>query len=54
LARGAERPKSLEDIRIVRGGTVYRVDLSGMVSGKLNSDMPLQPGDVVYVPETRW
>ncbi|MCF0254519.1 MAG: polysaccharide biosynthesis/export family protein, partial [Duodenibacillus sp.] len=55
LAGGVERPNSLKKIRVMRGDQAYNVDIFGMLEdGEKGKDMALQPGDVVYVPETRW
>ena len=55
LAGGVERPNSLSKIRVTRAGKSYPVDIQKLLEeGKGGGDMPLQPGDVVYVPETRW
>lgn len=57
LAGGVERPNSLSVLRVTRGSTSFEVDIQdfledGKGSGK--GDVLLQPGDVLYVPETRW
>lgn len=55
LAGGAERPNSLGQIRVTRGKDSFEVDVRSMLeSGKGGNDMELLPGDIVYVPETRW
>lgn len=55
LAGGAERPNSLSQIRVTRGKDSFEVDVRSMLeSGKGGNDMELLPGDIVYVPETRW
>lgn len=55
LAGGVERPNSLSQIRVTRGDKSFEVDIRSLLeSGKGGNDMTLQPGDVVYVPETRW
>lgn len=55
LAGGVERPNSLSKIRVTRGANSYAVDIRDFLeSGGKNTDMVLQPGDTVYVPETRW
>ncbi|MCQ2444061.1 MAG: polysaccharide export protein [Mailhella sp.] len=55
LAGGAERPKSLSKIRVARGDKSFLVDIQSLLEeGTGGGDMTLEPGDVVYVPETRW
>ncbi len=55
LAGGAERPNSLSQIRVTRGKDSFEVDVRSMLeNGKGGNDMELEPGDIVYVPETRW
>ena len=57
LAGGVERPKSLAIIRVMRGDKSYQVDIQSLLEdGKDagDADMVLMPGDIVYVPETRW
>ena len=57
LAGGVERPKSLAIIRVMRGEKSYQVDIQSLLEdGKDagDADMVLMPGDIVYVPETRW
>ena len=55
LAGGAERPNSLSQIRVTRGKDSFEVDVRSMLeSGKGGNDLELRPGDIVYVPETRW
>ena len=55
LAGGAERPNSLSQIRVTRGKESFEVDVRSMLeSGKGGNDLELLPGDIVYVPETRW
>lgn len=55
LAGGAERPNSLSQIRVTRGKDSFEVDVRSMLeSGKGGNDLELLPGDIVYVPETRW
>lgn len=55
LAGGVERPNSLSKIRVQRGDKSYKVDIQELLEdGKGGGDMLLEPGDVVYVPETRW
>lgn len=57
LAGGVERPKSLAIIRVMRGDKSYPVDIQSLLEdGKDagDADMVLMPGDIVYVPETRW
>lgn len=57
LAGGVERPKSLAIIRVMRGEKSYPVDIQSLLEdGKDagDADMVLMPGDIVYVPETRW
>ncbi|EJX10707.1 polysaccharide export protein [gut metagenome] len=57
LAGGVERPKSLAIIRVMRGDKSYQVDIQSLLEdGKDtgDADMTLMPGDIVYVPETRW
>lgn len=55
LAGGAERPNSLSQIRVTRGKDSFEVDVRSMLeTGKGGNDLELLPGDIVYVPETRW
>lgn len=55
LAGGVERPKSLAIIRVMRGNESFEVNIQSLLEdGKGEGDMVLQPGDIVYVPETRW
>ncbi len=55
LAGGVERPNSLSRIRVTRGEKSFKVDIQKLLEeGEGGGDMELQPGDVVYVPETRW
>ena len=57
LAGGVERPKSLAIIRVMRGNESYQVDIQSLLEDgkdKGDGDMTLKPGDIVYVPETRW
>ncbi len=55
LAGGVERPKSLSMIRVTRGKKSFTVDILRLLEeGEGSGDMPLEPGDIVYVPETRW
>ncbi len=55
LAGGVDRPNSLSEIRVTRGKESFKVDVRSILeSGKQGNDMELLPGDVVYVPETRW
>lgn len=55
LAGGVERPKSLSKIRVTRGDKSFKVDIQSLLEdGEGGGDMVLEPGDVVYVPETRW
>ena len=55
LAGGVERPKSLSKIRVSRGQQSFLVNIQKLLEdGIPGSDMELEPGDVVYVPETRW
>ena len=55
LAGGVERPNSLSRIRVTRGKESFKVDIQQLLEeGVGGGDMELEPGDVVYVPETRW
>ncbi len=55
LAGGVERPNSLSEIRITRGKETFEVDVRAVVEkGEKGQDPELKPGDIVYVPETRW
>ena len=55
LAGGVERPNSLSKIRVTRGDKSFVVDIQKLLEeGTGGGDMLLEPGDVVYVPETRW
>lgn len=55
LAGGVDRPNSLSQIRVTRGDKSFEVDVRSILeSGKPGNDMSLEPGDIVYVPETRW
>lgn len=55
LAGGVERPNSLSKIRVTRGTQSFKVDIQELLEeGVGGGDMVLEPGDVVYVPETRW
>jgi polysaccharide biosynthesis/export protein len=55
LAGGVERPNSLSKIRVTRGAKSFKVDIQDLLEeGKGGGDMVLEPGDIVYVPETRW
>jgi polysaccharide export outer membrane protein len=55
LAGGVERPKSLAKIRVTRGEKSFLVNIQKLLEeGLPGGDMELEPGDVVYVPETRW
>lgn len=54
LAGGAERPKSLSAVRVTRGATSFSVDLLQFLEEGRGSDRELEPGDIVYVPESRW
>lgn len=55
LAGGVERPNSLSAIRVTRGQKSFEVDLRALLEkGNGVEDMALEPGDIVYVPETRW
>jgi polysaccharide export outer membrane protein len=55
LAGGVDRPNSLSEIRITRGKQTFEVDVRSVVEkGKDGQDPELKPGDIVYVPETRW
>ena len=55
LAGGVERPIPLSKIRVTRGDKSFVVDIQKLLEeGTGGGDMLLEPGDVVYVPETRW
>lgn len=55
LAGGVERPNSLSKIRVLRGEESFKVDIQELLEdGTGSGDMLLEPGDIVYVPETRW
>lgn len=55
LAGGVQRPNSLSKIRVTRGAKSFKVDIQQLLEEGVGSgDMELEPGDVVYVPETRW
>lgn len=55
LAGGVDRPNSLSQIRVMRGTKYFEVNIRSLLEdGKGGNDMTLEPGDIVYVPETRW
>lgn len=55
LAGGVDRPNSLSVLRVTRGTESFQVDIQDFLEdGKGGEDVFLQPGDILYVPETRW
>lgn len=54
LAGGAERPKSLSAVRVIRGTESFLVNLFQFLEEGKGRDMELEAGDIVYVPESRW
>ncbi len=55
LAGGTERPASEKKLKVIRGSKIIDVDLSQVFEGgKIDVDLQLQAGDVVYVPQSRW
>lgn len=55
LAGGVDRPNSLSVLRVTRGNESFKVDIQDFLEdGKGGEDVLLQPGDILYVPETRW
>ncbi|MEM0940229.1 MAG: polysaccharide biosynthesis/export family protein [Bacteroidota bacterium] len=52
LAQGIDRIAKVNDIRVIRGREVFLVDLS-TISGMRNTNLIVQPGDIVYVEPWR-
>lgn len=52
LAKGIGTDGKAQNIRLIRGETVYQVDLS-TIDGLKKGNMIVQPGDIVYVEPTR-
>ncbi len=60
VARGFTRDADITRVHLVRGSLtspeVYRINLKQVLAGNMR-DVPLQPGDIIYVPPTgltRW
>ncbi|WP_462247743.1 polysaccharide biosynthesis/export family protein [Ekhidna sp.] len=51
-SEGLELGAKAQNIKLIRGETVYRVDLS-TISGMRETNMSVQPGDVIYVEPWR-
>ena len=55
IAGGLTTGARASEVRLIRGGLhdpeVYVVDLEAVFDGEA-VDVPLQPGDIVFVPET--
>lgn len=52
LSQGIDRIAKVNDIRVIRGSEVFLVDLS-TISGMRNTNLIVQPGDIVYVEPWR-
>jgi len=56
LSQGFTETAATDDVRIVRNGTerqTIEVDVDEILEGKTD-DVVLEPGDVVFVPQTTW
>lgn len=56
LAGGFKNVASQSNVVVIRGSERIRVDLSKLYAkaGNLENDLPLQYGDIVFVPESFW
>ncbi len=52
LAQGIDRISKANNIRLVRGEDVFKIDLS-TISGMKRSNMEVMPGDVIYIEPWR-
>lgn len=56
-AGGTSRPRSMRFLRVIRGTETFELDIQEILekdASDLGKDMVLEPGDILYVPETRW
>jgi protein involved in polysaccharide export with SLBB domain len=55
LAGGVDRFGKDSDVQLIRGGkAIKEVDVHKVLGGGKGEDPTLQPGDTVFVPETRF
>lgn len=52
LAQGLELGAKAQNIKLIRGNDVFRIDLS-TISGMMDTNMNVQPGDIIYVEPWR-
>ncbi|MEQ9402959.1 MAG: polysaccharide biosynthesis/export family protein [Cyclobacteriaceae bacterium] len=52
LAEGIELGAKAQNIKVIRGDLIYRIDLS-TISGLRSSNLVVEPGDVIYVEPWR-
>lgn len=51
-AQGLEMGAKAQNIKVIRGQNVYRIDLS-TITGMMETNMQVEPGDIVYVEPWR-
>lgn len=56
IAGGFDKLAAEDAVLLIRGGKVTRINLRRALrkDGDLSLDQPLKPGDIVFVPESRW
>ncbi|MEP5612374.1 MAG: polysaccharide export protein EpsE, partial [Cyclobacteriaceae bacterium] len=52
LAEGVELGAKAQNIKLIRGDRIYKVDLS-TISGMQESNLRVEPGDIIYVEPWR-
>ncbi len=54
MAGGFDKLADMDDVRLIRNGVSRVIDLERALTNSGSSDPVLQPGDIVFVTQTRW